>query len=54
MLGFVCGLIAIRAMRSIDDYGVEVGITLALATGVYALAQALRILGGRSPSWWRG
>jgi CPA1 family monovalent cation:H+ antiporter len=44
-LGFVCGWIAIRAMRSIDDYGVEVGITLALATGVYALAQALHVSG---------
>jgi CPA1 family monovalent cation:H+ antiporter len=44
-LGFVCGWIAIRAMRAIDDYGVEVGITLALATGVYALAQALDISG---------
>jgi CPA1 family monovalent cation:H+ antiporter len=44
-LGLLCGLIAIRAMRSIDDYGVEVGITLALATGVYALAQALHVSG---------
>jgi monovalent cation:H+ antiporter, CPA1 family len=44
-LGFVCGWIAIRAMRSIDDYGVEVGITLALATGAYALATALHVSG---------
>ncbi len=44
-LGLVCGWIAIRAMRSIDDYGVEVGITLALATGAYALAQALDLSG---------
>jgi monovalent cation:H+ antiporter, CPA1 family len=44
-LGFVCGWVAIRAMRSIDDYGVEVGITLALATGAYALAAALRVSG---------
>jgi CPA1 family monovalent cation:H+ antiporter len=44
-LGLVLGLVAIRAMRSIDDYVVEVGITLALATGSYALAQALGISG---------
>ena len=44
-LGLVCGLVAIRAMRAIDDYGVEVGITLALATGVYALAPALHVSG---------
>jgi monovalent cation:H+ antiporter, CPA1 family len=44
-LGLMAGLIAIRAMRSIDDYVVEVGITLALATGAYALAQALNISG---------
>jgi CPA1 family monovalent cation:H+ antiporter len=44
-LGFVLGHIAIRAMRSIDDFGVEVGITLALATGVYALAQAFGVSG---------
>jgi CPA1 family monovalent cation:H+ antiporter len=44
-LGAVLGLIAIRAMRSIDDYGVEVGITVALATGVYAAAQALNVSG---------
>ncbi|MDR3512486.1 MAG: sodium:proton antiporter [Caulobacteraceae bacterium] len=42
-VGVVCGLVAIRAMRSIDDYGVEVGITLALATGVYALAGTLDV-----------
>ena len=45
LLGLVAGLIAIRAMRSIDDYGVEIGITLALATGVYALAQHLGLSG---------
>jgi len=44
-LGLAAGLIAIRAMRSIDDYVVEVGITLALATGVYAAAQALNLSG---------
>lgn len=45
VLGLVLGLVAIKAMQSIDDYVVEVGITLALATGVYALAQALDLSG---------
>ena len=44
-LGCLAGFIAIQAMRSIDDYVVEVGITLALATGVYALALALDLSG---------
>jgi monovalent cation:H+ antiporter, CPA1 family len=44
-LGLAAGLVAIRAMRSIDDYVVEVGITVALATGSYALAQAIHISG---------
>jgi CPA1 family monovalent cation:H+ antiporter len=44
-LGLVCGLVAIRAMRAIDDYAVEVGVTLALATGAYSLAQALHLSG---------
>ena len=45
VLGLLAGLVAIQAMRAIDDYGVEVGITLALATGVYAGAQALTLSG---------
>jgi len=44
-LGGLLGFVAIQAMRAIDDYGVEVGITLALATGVYALSQALNLSG---------
>jgi CPA1 family monovalent cation:H+ antiporter len=44
-LGFVGGMIAIRAMRSIDDYSVEVGISLALATIIYALSQRLHVSG---------
>jgi CPA1 family monovalent cation:H+ antiporter len=44
-LGLFAGFLAIQAMRSIDDYVVEVGITLALATGVYALAQTLHLSG---------
>ncbi len=44
-VGLIAGLVAIEAMRSIDDYVVEVGITLALATGVYAATQALGVSG---------
>ena len=44
-LGLLAGWVAIGAMRSIDDYGIEVGITLALSTGVYALSQALDLSG---------
>jgi CPA1 family monovalent cation:H+ antiporter len=44
-LGLIAGLVAIEAMRAIDDYVVEVGITLALATGVYAATQALDLSG---------
>lgn len=44
-LGVAAGAVAIRAMRSIDDYVVEVAITLALCTGVYALAQAVHVSG---------
>ena len=44
-LGLVLGFLAIGAMAAIDDYVVEVGITLALATGAYALAQALNLSG---------
>jgi CPA1 family monovalent cation:H+ antiporter len=44
-VGLIAGLVAIEAMRSIDDYVVEVGITLALATGVYAATQALGLSG---------
>ncbi len=44
-LGLAGGFAAIRAMRAVDDYGVEVAISLALATGVYALAQGLHLSG---------
>ncbi len=37
-LGVVAGLLAVRAMESIDDYPVEILITLGLVTGLYALA----------------
>ena len=44
-VGFAMGLVVIGAMRSIDDYAVEVGLSLALATGAYALAQNLHLSG---------
>src|SRR5262249_24104246 len=47
--GLAVGLVAspavIRLMRQIDDFAVEVALTLALAMGVYAGAQALGLSG---------
>jgi CPA1 family monovalent cation:H+ antiporter len=43
--GLVAGWLAIRAIGAIDDYAVEVTLSLALAAGVYAVAQALEISG---------
>jgi len=40
-LGLVAGYLAYRALRAIDDFPVEVLITLALVAGTYALAQRL-------------
>jgi len=45
LLGLVLGYIAYRAMRQIDDYVVEVLISLALAMGTYALAGLLGLSG---------
>jgi Na+:H+ antiporter len=44
-LGFVTGYIAYLAMRAVDDYPLEVLISLALVTGTYALAQPLHVSG---------
>ncbi|MHB2210943.1 cation:proton antiporter [Methylobacterium sp. CM6257] len=41
LLGVITGYIAYRAMRAIDDFPVEVLITLALVAGTYAIAQKL-------------
>ncbi|TNC12686.1 sodium:proton antiporter [Methylobacterium terricola] len=41
LLGTITGYVAYRAMRAIDDFPVEVLITLALVAGTYALAQKL-------------
>lgn len=43
--GLASGWLAIRLIRMIDDYAVEVTLSLALAAGAYAAAQALRISG---------
>lgn len=45
LLGVVAGGLVIRAMRAIDDYAVEVTLSLALAVGVYALGQAIGVSG---------
>jgi CPA1 family monovalent cation:H+ antiporter len=44
-LGFVTGYIAYLAMRAVDDYPLEVLISLALVMGTYALAQPLHVSG---------
>ena len=45
LLGLVTGWVAFRAMRSIDEYNVEVLISLAVVMGGYALARQLHISG---------
>ncbi len=44
-LGLAAGAVVVRAMRAIDDYVVEVTLSLALAAGVYAGGQALHLSG---------
>lgn len=45
LLGLIGGYIAYQGMRAIDDYPVEVLITLALVTGTYALALRIHVSG---------
>lgn len=45
ILGAVTGYIAYRAMRAIDDYSIEVLISLALVVGTYAIAARLGLSG---------
>ncbi|MDE2487360.1 MAG: sodium:proton antiporter [Alphaproteobacteria bacterium] len=45
VLGIVAGWLVIRAMRAIDDYAVEVTLSLALASGVYVVAQSIGVSG---------
>lgn len=44
-LGLVCGWIAYRLLRRVDDYQVEILLTLALVVGGYALARRLHVSG---------
>ncbi|MGB3625324.1 MAG: cation:proton antiporter [Henriciella sp.] len=44
-LGGVTGYVAYRAMRAIDDYTIEVLISLALVVGTYAVAARLHMSG---------
>lgn len=45
LLGLLAGWIAFRAMRSIDEYTIEVMISLAVVMGGYSLAMALHVSG---------
>ena len=45
LLGLVTGWIALRMMRRVDEYNLELTISLALATGTYSLAEALGMSG---------
>lgn len=44
-LGAVSGLIVVEAMRAIDDYAIEVALSLALAMGAYAAATNVHLSG---------
>jgi monovalent cation:H+ antiporter, CPA1 family len=44
-LGLTTGYIAYRAMHAIDDYPIEILISLALVTGTYAVAQLIHVSG---------
>ncbi|WAT18854.1 sodium:proton antiporter [Aurantiacibacter sp. MUD11] len=45
LIGLVAGYMGFRAMRSMDEYGLEVTITLAVVMGGYALCHALHVSG---------
>ncbi len=45
LLGLLLGYLAYRLMKSIDDYSVEVMITLAIAMGGYVFAQSIHFSG---------
>ena len=44
-IGLAGGLLALQMIRRIDDYNLELTISLALATGVYSLANVLHLSG---------
>ena len=45
LLGLGTGWVAFTMMRAVDEYNLELTISLALATGTYALARPLRVSG---------
>jgi CPA1 family monovalent cation:H+ antiporter len=45
LIGGALAVVAIRAMHKIDDYGVATALTIALATGTYALTDHLGLSG---------
>lgn len=45
VLGFATGWVALRLIRRVDDYNLELILSLALATGTYSLASALGLSG---------
>ena len=45
VLGCVTGWVAYRALRTVDEYTVEITMTLALAMGTYAVAQMAHLSG---------
>ena len=45
MFGLITGLLAYRMLKQVDNYSVEILISLALAAGGYALANALHLSG---------
>jgi CPA1 family monovalent cation:H+ antiporter len=45
LLGLATGYVAYRGMQLVDDYPIEVLVSLALVTGTYALAQRLHMSG---------
>ena len=45
VLGFVTGWVTVRLIRRVDDYNLELIMSLALATGTYSLANYLHVSG---------
>ena len=45
ILGLVVGLLVYRLLKSVDDYQVEILLSLALVAGGYSLAEALHVSG---------
>lgn len=45
ILGFITGWVALRLISRVDDYNLELILSLALATGTYSLANALGLSG---------